>query len=131
MKHEGDESAHVVCGRGYRLARPDLLARMRALGILEPGPEVAFSKAGLRRAENLIRRQRLAEILFSQTFQMHEELVEEEACYFEHVLSPAMTDSICSFLGHPETCPHGKPIPRGACCAAASKEHAVHRPVSE
>jgi putative ABC transport system ATP-binding protein len=131
MRHEGDESAHVVCGRGYRLARPELLERMRRLGILEKGPEVAFSPAGLRRAENLIRRQRLAEILFSQTFQMHEELVEEEACYFEHVLSPAMTDSICSFLGHPETCPHGKPIPRGACCAAARKEPAAHRPVPE
>ena len=65
--------------------------------------------------------QRLAEILFTRTFQMHEELVEEEACYFEHVLSPAMTDSICGFLGHPAACPHGKPIPRGACCAAAAK----------
>jgi putative ABC transport system ATP-binding protein len=129
MKHEGHESAHVVCGRGFHLAQPELLDRMRSMGILEPGPGDVFSPAGYRRAENLIRRQRLAEILFSQTFQMREEVVEKEACYFEHVLSPVMTDSICSFLGHPETCPHGRPIPRGACCAAALR--AARRPASE
>ena len=43
-------------------------------------------------------------------------LVEEEACFFEHILSPVMTDSICGFLNHPPACPHGKPIPRGECC---------------
>jgi len=118
LKLEGDEAAHEVCGRGFRLATAPLLDRMRSLGILGPGPEVVLAPAGHRRAENLIRRQRLAEILFSQTFQMREELVEEEACYFEHVLSPAMTDSICAFLGHPKVCPHGKPIPRGPCCSA-------------
>ena len=32
-----------------------------------------------------------------------------------------MTDSICAFLGHPKACPHGKPIPPGACCAAVSR----------
>ncbi len=130
MRHEGDASAQVVCGRGYRLARPELLERMRALGILERGPETVLTPAGLKRAENLIRRQRLAEILFSRTFQMHEELAEAEACYFEHVLSPAVTDSICAFLGHPPLCPHGRPIPRGACCAAA-RELAAHRPLPE
>ncbi len=63
-------------------------------------------------------RLRLAETLFSETFQMHESVVEEEACFFEHILSPVMTDSICGFLNHPPACPHGKPIPRGECCAA-------------
>ncbi|HEV8375275.1 MAG TPA: iron dependent repressor, metal binding and dimerization domain protein [Candidatus Polarisedimenticolia bacterium] len=92
---------------------------MRALGILAPGREPALTPAGHARAESLIRRQRLAETLFTQTFQMQEHLVEEEACFFEHILSPAMTDSICTFLGHPPHCPHGKPIPRGPCCRVA------------
>jgi DtxR family Mn-dependent transcriptional regulator len=34
----------------------------------------------------------------------------------EHILSEELTDSVCTFLGHPPTCPHGKPIPRGECC---------------
>ena len=37
----------------------------------------------------------------------------------EHILSPEATDRICSFLGHPRTCPHGSPIPAGQCCILA------------
>ena len=116
LKAEGDEMAHETCARGSHLATRELLNRMRGRGILRPGPEPAFSEQGRRRAENLIRRHRLAETLFSQTFQMQEAQVEEEACYFEHILSPAVTDSICAFLGHPPACPHGKAIPGGSCC---------------
>ncbi len=118
LKVEGDESAHETCALGARLATPRLFERMRSRGILAPDGEPRFTDEGRRRAEKLVRRHRLAETLFSETFQMHAALVEEEACYFEHILSPAVTDSICSFLGHPPACPHGKPIPRGTCCAA-------------
>jgi len=34
----------------------------------------------------------------------------------EHIIDPEVTASICSFLGHPRKCPHGKPIPSGNCC---------------
>jgi len=119
LKDEGDPLAHQTCAIGASLATPLVLDRMRARGILDPAPTPRFTPEGRDRAERLIRRQRLAETLFTQTFQMHEAEVEAEACYFEHILSPAVTDSICSFLGHPPACPHGKPIPRGACCAAA------------
>ncbi|MBI4746096.1 MAG: metal-dependent transcriptional regulator [Deltaproteobacteria bacterium] len=43
-------------------------------------------------------------------------------CEFEHILSPEVTESVCTFLGHPPTCPHGKPIPRGKCCEKFHKE---------
>jgi Mn-dependent DtxR family transcriptional regulator len=46
--------------------------------------------------------------------------IEQQACKFEHILSPEATDKICTFLGHPRTCPHGAPIPRGGCCDKAS-----------
>jgi putative ABC transport system ATP-binding protein len=79
-----------------------------------------FTEKGQKRAEDVIRRHRLAERLFMQTFQVSDEQeVEEQACKFEHILSAEATDRICTFLGHPETCPHGSPIPRGACCEAA------------
>jgi len=117
LKGEGDAAAHEICAIGARLATPQLLERMRARGILGAAG-LAFTEEGRRRAENLIRRHRLAETLFSETFQMHESVVEEEACFFEHILSPVMTDSICGFLNHPPACPHGKPIPRGDCCVA-------------
>jgi DtxR family Mn-dependent transcriptional regulator len=53
---------------------------------------------------------------------MSEKEVEEEACKLEHILSPNVTESVCSFLGHPPTCIHGKPIPRGECCTKFKKE---------
>jgi putative ABC transport system ATP-binding protein len=116
LKGEGDAAAHEICAVGARLATPQLLERMRVRGILGKS-DLAFTENGRRRAESLIRRHRLAETLFSETFQMHESVAEEEACFFEHILSPVMTDSICGFLHHPPACPHGKPIPRGVCCA--------------
>lgn len=75
-----------------------------------------FTDAGESRARNLIRRHRLAEKLFSETLGMNEQLMETEACRFEHILSPEVTDSMCAFFGHPRTCPHGKLIPPGECC---------------
>ncbi len=81
---------------------------------------IMFTEKGRKRAEDVIRRHRLAERLFVQTFQVqNEKEIEEQACRFEHVLSPEVTDSICTFLGHPRTCPHGSPIPAGPCCIAA------------
>ena len=67
-------------------------------------------------AEGVVRRHRLAELLFSQVLEVPESDGEAQACEFEHVLSPAVTDRICAFLGHPVACPHGKPIPPGKCC---------------
>jgi putative ABC transport system ATP-binding protein len=83
---------------------------------------VDFTAAGRQRAEDVIRRHRLAERLFTQTLKVqNEEEIEQQACKFEHILSPEVTEKICSFLGHPETCPHGSPIPRGDCCEKAGR----------
>jgi putative ABC transport system ATP-binding protein len=88
---------------------------------LEHGEQmIIFTEKGRRRAEDIIRRHRLAERLFTQTFQVEDEKeIAEQACRFEHILSPDATDRICTFLGHPRTCPHGSPIPAGPCCIAA------------
>jgi DtxR family Mn-dependent transcriptional regulator len=47
---------------------------------------------------------------------MPDDKVLDDACRMEHILSEELTESVCTFLGHPPTCPHGKPIPRGECC---------------
>jgi putative ABC transport system ATP-binding protein len=97
-----------------------VLARMGKLGLVEQSnSEVHLTPAGERRGSDLIRRYRLAERLFSDTFTLAEPEAESTACKFEHILSPAVTDKICAFLGHPRTCPHGNPIPRGDCCGRA------------
>ena len=81
-----------------------------------------LKERGEEKAREIIRRHRLTERLLHEIFEMSEEEVEEEACKLEHILSPGVTESVCTFLGHPPTCIHGKPIPRGECCAKFKRE---------
>ncbi len=81
-----------------------------------------LKERGEEKAREIVRRHRLTERLLHEIFEMSEEEVEEEACKLEHILSPGVTESVCTFLGHPPTCIHGKPIPRGECCAKFKKE---------
>jgi putative ABC transport system ATP-binding protein len=84
---------------------------------------VEMTERGRKRAADVIRRHRLAERLFTDSLAMDSETeIEQQACKFEHILSPGATDKICTFLGHPRTCPHGAPIPPGECCARDANE---------
>ena len=86
------------------------------------GNRMILKERGEEKAREIVRRHRLTERLLYEIFEMSEEEVEEEACKLEHILSPGVTESVCTFLGHPPTCIHGKPIPRGDCCAKFKKE---------
>lgn len=78
--------------------------------------KIQFTDKGYSMAKTLVRRLRLAERLLTDVFEMPGDTVITDACKMEHILSEELTDSVCIFLGHPPTCPHGKPIPRGVCC---------------
>jgi DtxR family Mn-dependent transcriptional regulator len=86
------------------------------------GDIMNFKEKGEALAEGIVRRHRLTERLLMELFEVSEEEAEREACKLEHILSPAVTDSVCSFLGHPPVCPHGKPIPQGDCCKKLTRE---------
>jgi putative ABC transport system ATP-binding protein len=84
---------------------------------LDSTGKMTWTKKGEMRARGIIRRHRLAEKLFFEKFEMNEAQSEENACQLEHILSQEVTDSVCAFLGHPDACPHNKPIPKGSCCS--------------
>jgi putative ABC transport system ATP-binding protein len=87
---------------------------------------VEFTARGRERAASIIRRHRLAERLFTDSLAMDSETeIEQQACKFEHILSPEATDKICTFLGHPRTCPHGAPIPPGPCCGRTVEHSSI------
>jgi DtxR family transcriptional regulator, Mn-dependent transcriptional regulator len=93
------------------------LAAMEAAGLLQvDAGKVTLTPAGEARAGAVVRRHRLTERLFHDLLAAAEETAEAQACEFEHILSPEATESVCTLLGHPPTCPHGKPIPPGPCC---------------
>ena len=79
---------------------------------------------GEQHAAGVIRRHRLAERLFFDVIQLDTADMEAGACELEHshILSEEATDRVCAFLGHPPTCPHDRPIPRGRCCDRFSKD---------
>ncbi len=88
---------------------------MEAEGLVRIREEkISLTKEGEKRARDITRRHRLAERLFSDVLDLKE--FEADACRLEHAISPEVEEAICTFLGHPPTCPHGKPIPRGNCC---------------
>jgi putative ABC transport system ATP-binding protein len=92
-----------------------LLMAQEELIHLEDG-QVTLTSHGERRAREIIRRHRLAERLFYDTFGLDQELLDDNACKIEHTLGPEVTEKLCIFLKHPQTCPHGSPIPAGICC---------------
>ncbi len=93
------------------------LRELEALGLARAeGSRVRLTDEGERRAGSVVRRHRLAERLFRDLLDASEGTMESHACEFEHILSPEATDSVCTLLGHPPTCPHGKAIPPGDCC---------------
>ena len=60
---------------------------------------VEFTDRAAASGEDIIRRHRLAERLFTETLNMDNETeIEQQACKFEHILSPEATERICSFL---------------------------------
>ncbi len=79
--------------------------------------EISLSQKGHDRARQIIRNHRLYERLFSDVLRMKDDAqIERGACVLEHILAEDVEESVCTFLGHPTKCPHGRPIPSGLCC---------------
>lgn len=83
---------------------------------------VELTKRGREIARLIIRRHRLAERLLNDVLEVKGDTMNSSACKFEHFLDEEVTTSICSLLGHPISCPHGKAIPPGDCCEKTNKE---------
>lgn len=90
--------------------------------IAAAGDGISFLEQGQNSARAIVRRHRLAEILFSQVLEVEMSEAERSACEFEHILAEVVVDRVCTFLGHPPHCPHGKAIPQGNCCRVYSKK---------
>jgi putative ABC transport system ATP-binding protein len=100
------------------------LGRMADLKLVEMrDTDVYLTETGNRRARDVVRRHRLAERLFKDTFAIDDSEAHTQACKFEHIISPELDQRICTFLGHPKTCPHGNPIPPGECCDGNAKSN--------
>jgi DtxR family Mn-dependent transcriptional regulator len=82
---------------------------------------LGLTRNGKEEARSCIRRHRLAERLFVDVLDLRGRDVHDRSCKFEHLLHKGLDDNICTLLGHPKNCPHGKPIPPGNCCRELAK----------
>jgi DtxR family Mn-dependent transcriptional regulator len=84
--------------------------------------KVRLKEKGKKEGEKIIRRHRLAERLLVDVLDMKKGLIHEMGCKFEHLILQELEENVCTLLGHPKACPHGKPIPPGRCCEKSAKE---------
>ncbi len=99
------------------------LKELANLGYVEiKNRQIGLTGKGREEARSCLRRHRLAERLSVDVLEIKKKLVHETSCKFEHLLHKGLEENICTLLGHPKICPHGKPIPDGKCCRDFKKE---------
>ena len=92
----------------------------RSAGLIElKDRKYCLTAQGCQTGRDMVRRHRLAERLLGDVLAASREHLEADACRFEHLLQHGLDEKICTLLGHPTSCPHGKIIPEGQCCRKA------------
>jgi DtxR family Mn-dependent transcriptional regulator len=132
LRERGLSSTSVFLKECKESDPASLLRELGRQGLVdEEYDELRLTPDGLTSAKGVIRRHRLAEVLMHTVLQVEEREMEETACVFEHILGEDACDRVCTFLGHPTHCPHGRPIPPGRCCKLAPEDEERVAPLSE
>jgi len=76
-----------------------------------PYKGVTLTEKGREVACNVMRRQRLWEVFLYDHLKIEWAKIYELACSLEHATAPEVTEALAEFLGDPQTCPRGNPIP--------------------
>jgi DtxR family Mn-dependent transcriptional regulator len=89
------------------------VARMERDGLLtvEGDRHLELTAEGYRLATRVMRKHRLAERLLTDVIGLDWELVHEEACRWEHVMSENVERRLLELLNNPTASPYGNPIP--------------------
>jgi DtxR family transcriptional regulator, Mn-dependent transcriptional regulator len=102
------------------------VARMERDGLLRvrEDRQLEFTDEGRLTAVEVMRKHRLAERLLLEVIGLDWELVHEEACRWEHVISEQVERRLLEILSDPTTSPYGMPVPGLELLGFASKEPA-------
>ena len=75
---------------------------------------ITLTERGRAVGRRVVRRHRLIERWLNDMLDLDWVMLHDEAHLLEHSLSSALEQKISEALNHPETCPHGNPIPGNA-----------------
>ncbi len=89
----------------------DRLKKENLVVVDEKTKGITLTNEGRVIAISLSRRHRLAERLLVDVLGLSWADAHDEACELEHAISPKVEKALTLFLGNPQTCPHGNPIP--------------------
>ncbi len=114
-----DEGEEVIAARvAERLnLRPPtvsaMLSRLSRAKLIkfDSRKRISLTRSGLKRAEEMVRRHRLAECLLVDVLDLEWWRAYEEAHLFEHAISAVTEPLLIERLGRPERSPFGYPIP--------------------
>lgn len=89
------------------------IARMERDGLVVVSGDrhLELTDAGRSKAVHVMRKHRLAEVLLSEVIGLEWELVHDEACRWEHVMSEQVERKLLEILKFPTESPYGTPIP--------------------
>ncbi len=98
-----------------RVATPVVQQALRELadrGLLnDPMGWPRLTEEGRRQAAGVVRRHRLSERLLTDILGIPWDQAHEEAMRYEHRITAEGEARLAALLQHPDTCPHGAPIP--------------------
>jgi DtxR family Mn-dependent transcriptional regulator len=119
-EEQGSTESDRVASMARVALTPDLIEALMGEKLIErKNQHLHLTPTGRVQAREIIRRHRLAERVVMDVLGVDIQEAEDNACEFEHSLAAGVTDSICTLLGHPNRCPHGRDIPEGRCCEQA------------
>lgn len=94
-----------------RPAVSEMIRRMEDEGLVKADGSIRLTARGLRLAESVVRRHRLAERFLTDILDLSWAQAHTEAGKWEHVISTDVEEAMLRVLDNPTTCPHGNPIP--------------------
>lgn len=113
-----EDSLDVIQARiaeRLQVSRPavsEMIRRLDAEGLIDQSSgRIRLTKSGVRLAEQVVRRHRLAERFLTDILGLSWADAHHEAGRWEHVMSERVEAAMNRLLGEPTTCPHGNPIP--------------------
>ena len=95
-----------------RASVSQMIEKMTKVGLVtSDANNIALTDEGLRLANQVVRRHRLAERFLTDILGLSWSDAHREAGKWEHVMSDEVEAAMNRVLGAPTTCPHGNPIP--------------------
>jgi DtxR family Mn-dependent transcriptional regulator len=107
----------------------EMIHRLQEHGLVEhiPYKGVCLTAEGRQQATGVVRNHRLWECFLVDHLNLPWETAHNLACRLEHATDPQITSALDVYLGRPQTCPHGNPIPT----AGGAVRTPVDRPVAD